>query len=1509
MICAMSERDIAGVIFMPKTQLHHNGGSGGGGGGGEQFDAAMSDDVDSEVEDAPDALDAPDAPSLSVFEQHLSMDAPGSKRNKRKNFKPRSIFLTEPTTNFPYAENSDDHASDEEPEAPAESDALDLTGAIVRGAKKFKLAPTPPPKAPTPKTGFTIEDLTNQNVAAAATPMDLSTSDGAASRRCDEYSDSNSCDSEPASSTKERGAHPTSPPAPTPPQQMFLNQPADASDLKEYVKELLQIYVGDASDVADCIDKSVPMSNFSSGKILETLSARAAAASGLRSQMALPGSPFSLAALQQQHQLLQQHQQQLQQQQSLQKSGSTATPSPTSNSSTNTIVISTDSPRNKLFLDNCRPKENSTPVNSVKNFANFSLSLSEIVKAGGLSPIVDSPSTPGPCSSQQQQQLRQSNSPQHHLNREGRSAMPVDYSRYVRRFGSSMECGAPHCKDLNYREHFHCLDCNSRVFVKKEEMIRHFKWHKKRDESLQHGFMRYSPSDDCSNRYPGCTHNRKQTHYHCIQGNCDKVYISTSDVQMHANYHRKDSAIIQEGFQRLRATEECRTSYCAFFGQKTTHFHCRRDHCQYTFKNKADMEKHKTYHIKDEQLAKDGFKKFLKPDPCGFSNCKFSQVINHIHCVRDGCSYVLHSSGQLLSHKRKHERKDSEIAYRKFKLAQQAVINIANNEQISQSSDLSPSSALQFFHAGHSLGALGGPTADCSLSNSSSDGGRMSPPSLTMCLKQSVSPATSAHQQKYSSGFFRDNGAALDLSNEDQQELWPRYLRHFDSFQTCDAGSKCLYHEFDHFHCTDPSCEMPFRNKEGAENHARVHDTQERFNESFDQEDCHDSNCMKEKHFHCTWDGCNEAVLPADSIEHFRNHELAGYNINSLDALFRRKRGRPPKNRIIEIWNDYAGGAQSDSPQAIFTSFKLPKPNPGQSNDTAPSPSPSPSSGTNNTSQLADVYGFQEFSETCPDPLCMFRGSQHFHCGRPRCFFATNSDETLVSHAKDFHENIDIMDGFLFFDRCIDCRMESCKNNKMNRHFHCVQPGCGYSFVQYSNMAHHRLQHLGTSSSNLSESPSKAECDIKIEPKIEPGVEETNEKENSSQENSQNHSVISSSAIENENTRPTVVKASGTFYPLCGLSNISSSYSSQNPRTEEEVKREPASPSQKWAFSDLDKLKPHNLKHSVGTIPHLGIKPERNNNEEVDETRIPPGLSLVPVPHFDRDISANFPGFSAAMAAAVANQHLAMMTSHGLSFMPPTMPALYSSPSGLMFAAPPGFNPHHPMMTNGLLESAKNSMLGTNDQSAADSLSRRSISPQQNISPEMKKARVQSSMRMLKDEPVPPGYIRFRFNENCQYDPCGYREHQTHFHCTRKDCGYSFCDKTRFVQHTARHERLDTLMGGDFQQYRASVSCGRPDCTHTSNLGSAQNKAAHFHCLKCDFVCSDTNKVVSHRRQHEKMDSILAAGFEKFTPSRLCSQPETCPHSGKQTHYHCLKCQYAVLGLSQMTAHKYRHAD
>lgn len=68
-----------------------------------------------------------------------------------------------------------------------------------------------------------------------------------------------------------------------------------------------------------------------------------------------------------------------------------------------------------------------------------------------------------------------------------------------------------------------------------------------------------------------------------------QTYISTSDVTMHASCHRKDAQIIQEGFQRFRGHENCHSQGCPFMDQKSTHFHCKRDNCNFTFKNKSDM--------------------------------------------------------------------------------------------------------------------------------------------------------------------------------------------------------------------------------------------------------------------------------------------------------------------------------------------------------------------------------------------------------------------------------------------------------------------------------------------------------------------------------------------------------------------------------------------------------------------------------------------------------------------------------------------------------------------------------------------------------------------------------------------------------------------------------------------------------------------------------------------------------------------------------------------------------
>ncbi|XP_024217955.2 zinc finger protein castor homolog 1 [Halyomorpha halys] len=1265
--------------------------------------------------------------------------------------------------------------------------------------------------------------------------------------------------------------------------QAFLHQATDASDLRDYaqktVKELLEIYGLNSPEVAESITNNVPISNFSSGKILESLrrGPTGPRSPGASQPPTPPRSPLSPAKLKSSDQTPQQ-------------SKSQSTPQQSNNFTAPRMVL----PQNMATIlafaamqDRQGPPTSSASCQSSKDpISAAQTQLAQVAANAGV------------------------------VRGDTKTITQMDYSRYVRRFASSLECGNQYCKELNYREHFHCLDCNSRTFVKKEEMIRHFKWHKKRDESLQHGFMRYSPSDDCSDRYPNCGHNRKQTHYHCIQGTCDKVYISTSDVQMHANYHRKDSAIIQEGFQRLRATEECRTPYCAFFGQRTTHFHCRRDHCQFTFKNKADMEKHKTYHIKDEALARDGFKKFLKPDPCGFANCRFSQVCNHIHCVREGCSYVLHSSGQLLSHKRKHERKDSEIAYRKFKLAQQAVVNIgAPSEQPLQHSDIPAGSSLQLLQQASSLAALNALSENFTTSTSSE---KSQSPSL---------PSTpSSHFNKPpTSGASTPSFLDQSTSSQDYDDEFTRYIASFSPTQSC--GQPCQLSGTEHYHCRESSCELPFRCRETAEGHARMHEAQERVSDFFQEGSplCH-SSCPAEKHYHCTWEGCCDIVMPSERLEHFRSHEISAQHNNSLDTLFRRKRGRPPKNRVIEVWNDYASGSGSDSPQAIFTSFKLPKPSPATPTSEVPTMLSSPltittvSEPKSMSNQNIETQGFQSYNGPCPDPLCLYSNrQQHYHCSRPRCFFATDSDDFLIAHTRDFHDNIDILEGFLFFDRSVDCRIESCTSNKINRHFHCVRAGCGYSFVRYSHMAIHQAEH--ESERSQSHSPCGQATDLSDsseKPDIKPDISKLNN------ENFNQHVKQEENSINNM-SRPTVVKASGTFYPLCGLSNCNSSPTPPS-ETGHNIKIEPGTTNSEqsipeWissvekhdryaaeGYSEMERLKPHIAKHNPSVIAPTIVKSENNNNE--DNNQQPHhGLSMMPLPMESQESNMmpppHFPGF----LAAVANQQLAMITSQGIPFMPHAMPGLYTSPSGLMFTGPPGFAPHpSTLVNNGLLESARASLMNS-DTTPEALLARSHISPQRDMSTEAKKARVQTTMRMLKDEPVPDGYLRFKFNEDCRYSHCGYREHQTHFHCMRQDCGYSFCDKTRFVQHTARHERLDTLMGGDFQQYRANVSCGRPDCSYTPTIGSVQNKASHFHCLKCDFVCSDTNKVVAHRRQHQKLDSIMAAGFEKFTPSQSCSTPDTCAHNGKQTHYHCLSCQYAVLGLSQMTAHKYRHMD
>lgn len=1159
----------------------------------------------------------------------------------------------------------------------------------------------------------------------------------------------------------------------------------------------------------------------------------------------------------------------------------------------------------------------------------------------------------------------------------------VDYSRYVKRYSSTLECGSSYCKDLGYREHFHCMDCPARVFCKKEEMIRHFKWHKKRDESLAHGFMRYSPLDDCSERFSDCPHNRSQTHYHCIQDGCDKVYISTSDVQMHANYHRKDSAILQEGFQRFRATESCAAPHCVFAGQRTTHFHCRRPGCTYTFKNKADMEKHKTYHIKDEALSKDGFKKYMKNEACPYRDCRFSRTCNHIHCIRPHCNYVLHSSSQIFTHKRKHERKEQEMSFG----LPTSVIQSALMQQGADLSMYSPGANLHI---------------DDDMSNSMVDSDYPYP--FNPALVEEVS-------RKYIETF--NGGTEAE-----------------DKCGKCSAFNK-------HYHCLAENCKMAHSCHNTMVKHAMEHEQQNQVTEAYfmtysRNNPCSNSACQHIRditHYHCTWENCGAVILSSEEhpfrrLEHHRqhailspmspnlaarfapnftpqlsaqlhpnmaaqlgqvpnipnlppnlaqlaqmtpsltsqlnpnlqaqlnlgpNHGLVPQQVNpssSLDEMFSRKRGRPPKNRVVEVWTDNV------TPQAIFTSFKLPKSN------QLPLP-PVPQAPVITTVEEFPRIKFQHFEVfTTPDacsqsyPNCQLRMTRlHFHCFN--CSFAGETHIIMETHMRESHSISPLLDGFDYFASFDHCGGKSCFKNQLRNHFHCAQGNnCPAILTQYSALATHK-HGRGTpviKSETEQDRPFEEVKDYSLKERA--SVDSVvSMKESNESYTPTNFSIKSEFDREQDNIS---VKATGTFYPSSHLRSNTSS-----PRSIYD-----ASPSKDLKLRmDYDK-KPFDATKSGPTIPpscHDQACPLNKNAG---------GMNLhYHCPHcnqpyvdlkvlFSHMVKKHSNAMDVGPAGLAATKETLEREYPEISILPST-----ASSSGTSQVPSPGHRPPNPAeqvqavqslllqqyLSGGRKGSLQEQLKMQQQYTASlaglpglaqvalfsqggspfplyptmlyppELLLEQSLLQGHGMPPGMDKeaemiAKTRRThttrgphMRVLKDEPIPEGYLRFRFNEDCAYQHCGYREHQTHFHCTRKDCGYSFCDKTRFVQHTARHERLDTLMGGDFQQYRANVYCQRPDCPHASTFG--QNKASHFHCLKCDFVCTDTNKVVAHRRQHQKLDSIQAAGFEKFPPSKACGYEPQCIHSKKQTHYHCLQCGFAVLGLSQMTSHKYKHQE
>lgn len=323
---------------------------------------------------------------------------------------------------------------------------------------------------------------------------------------------------------------------------------------------------------------------------------------------------------------------------------------------------------------------------------------------------------------------------------------------------------------------------------------------------------------------------------------------------------------------------------------------------------------------------------------------------------------------------------------------------------------------------------------------------------------------------------------------QQQQQLTPVELAFL---APASADCSCQFGR-EHHHCGLDRCGATLRDPREVREHLREHETQERITDAFFEEGSCDDSCPyfdKEKHYHCNWENCREVILATDKpfrrLQHYKIHEYSRQldlsctshalspdvtltHLTNIDAMFRRKRGRPPKNRVIEIWS---GGDPTthtqDSPQAIFTSFKLPKP-------TTPTLTlttiPDEREGSISPNSVGEPEGFVTYSsEGCPDSACSLRNTRHHHCSQIRCHFSTERPDQLLMHSKDFHDNVDILPGFAFFDKMIDCRLPGCHSNRVNRHFHCTRPNCGYSFVRYSTMSLHEKQHHGQGDQQSSE--------------------------------------------------------------------------------------------------------------------------------------------------------------------------------------------------------------------------------------------------------------------------------------------------------------------------------------------------------------------------------------------------------------------------------------------------------
>lgn len=182
----------------------------------------------------------------------------------------------------------------------------------------------------------------------------------------------------------------------------------------------------------------------------------------------------------------------------------------------------------------------------------------------------------------------------------------------------------------------------------------------------------------------------------------------------------------------------------------------------------------------------------------------------------------------------------------------------------------------------------------------------------------------------------------------------------------------------------------------------------------------------------------------------------------------------------------------------------------------------------------------------------------------------------------------------------------------------------------------------------------------------------------------------------------------------------------------------------------MEKLVIHVAKHSSGALNSQMQEDNNNQHTSTSSNNTPvktePKINVAPLqslqnpmPKQETEHQYLQPTFDPYFSNFPPNLQFALLQQHqNAAFLPQS---LYQNPSlpQLMFQ-------HSQLMQSPLMPpqspfTAENSMSPL--AAMAANLNKRSLSPHE-MTQEQKKVRIQNSMRILKDEPVPEGYIRFR---------------------------------------------------------------------------------------------------------------------------------------------------------------------